>query len=183
MFRLALRRQTMDKARPGTWFTRGYLGEGVDDIQFDCCKNRFYCCIRSVRAFRHCPFCGCKLTNQRAIRPQGISRSMWKRTLVETITPTYAQQYPQKPYWVVEWLHDHGIGGSWNEYSRVFCRCDMTERQSALTELREAIADAKEDYPWCKEYFRLVYRTADRVIGVVERPNWFVPQFVSEETA
>lgn len=173
----------MDKARPGTWFNRGYAGDDVDDIQFDCCKNRFYCCIGSVRAFRHCPFCGCKLTNQRAIRPQGISRSMWKRTLVKTITPTYEHRYPQQPYWVVERKSDHGYGtAKWDEYSRVFCRWDMTERQSALAELRQAIADASEDYPWCDEYFRLVYRTRDRVIGAIENPKWVVKKTISKET-
>lgn len=176
----------MDRARPGTWFTRGYADDGVDNIQFDCCKNRFYCCIRSVRAFRHCPFCGCKLTNQRAVRPRWISSSMWKRTLVETITPTYAQRYPQQPYWVVErkCVHDQVLGGKWHEHSRVYGPCN-DDRKNALIGLWSAIAYAKEDYPWCDKYFRLVYRTNDRVIGVIERPNWFVPKAptnVSEET-
>ena len=169
----------MDRARPGTWFTRGYLNDGVDDIQFDCCKNRFYCCIRSVRAFKHCPFCGCKLTNQRAVKPKWISSSRWKHTLVDY----HARTPPEQPYWVVERNCDHGQGGQWREYSRVFRRWEMTEKESALAEVREAVADAQaEDFPWCDEYFRLVYRTKDRVIGVVERPNWIVKLPISKET-
>lgn len=174
----------MDRARPGTWFTRGYFDDGVDKVQFDCCKEQMYCSLSTVRAFRHCPFCGCKLTNQRAVRPSGVSASMWKGTFTGTITPTYRDRHGDRPYWVIEWLHDHGHGaGTWAEYSRVFCRFDMTERQSAITELRQAIADAAEDYPWCDEHFRLVYRTSDRVIGVVQRPNWVVKKFISKEMA
>ena len=187
----------MDRARPGTWFTRGELDYGVDDIQFDCCKARFNASVHSVRAFRHCPFCGCKLTNQRAVRPRGISASMWKGTLGTTsnagrfqaspgtITPpTYSEQYLAQPYWVIERMCDHGYAvGDWSEYSRVFPRYDMSYRLTALTELQQAVIDAKEDYPWCDEHFRLVYRTADRVIGVVQRPNWFVEKFISKETA
>lgn len=171
----------MDKARPGTWFTRGYFDDGVDKVQFDCCKEQLYCSLPSVRAFRHCPFCGCKLTNQRAIRP--VSASIWKGTLGKTITPTYRQKYGDQLYWSIEWLHDYGNNtGSWREYSRVFCRSDMTYRESAMMELRQAIADAVEDHPWCDEHFRLVYRTSDRIIGVVQRPNWVSKKFVSEET-
>lgn len=171
----------MDKARPGTWFTRGYFDDGVDKVQFDCCKEQLYCSLQSVRAFRHCPFCGCKLTNQRAIRPRWISSSMWKHTLVDYHARTRTP--PEQPYWVVERMFDHGYGtAKWDEYSRVFCRWNMGERESALTELQQAVIDAKEDYPWCDEHFRLVYRTADRVIGVVQRPNWFVEKFTSKET-
>lgn len=176
----------MDRARPGTWFTRGYFDDGVDKVQFDCCKEQMYCSLSTVRAFRHCPFCGCKLTNQRAVRPSGVSASMWKGTFTGTITPTYYSRWSQQYYWSIERKcidQEFNYVGDWVDYQRCYPGADPNYRRSALADLRQTLIDAEAGFPSFDEYYRLVYRTSDRVIGVVQRPNWVVKKFISKEMA
>jgi hypothetical protein len=162
----------MDKARPGTWFSRGYSGDGADEIQFDCCKQGIHVGVHTVRRFKNCPFCGQPLLCQRAVRPKGIPAWALKHHM-----PDLGECFRVRPerhsvhYEIQTCFSSTGL---WSDAARVWPQPGELPAVAAIRTLREAMGDMDSDgWPY-DEKFRIVRRHAAQIVGVVESEKWVI---------